>query len=242
MRGEAWPDQLQFIPHPIPFAKAWTNAGVAIIPAETNALRVRVTNSEGSAKSDFTLDWGGQKLTVSCPPGESDLFDAPQGLPAEGRVKLTGDDFTFDNEAAWTTPVRPVARVWYPGQTDIADAGEGLYLLGRALQSTPDYEIEVRSETPKEAPSLTITDGRLDEPAINSMQGSLKAGGNALFTVRDPESAPIISRILGIKAGAAREARVEDHVRLGGIDFNSSVFAPFADARYSDFSGIRIWK
>lgn len=242
LRGEAWPDQLQIIPHPIPFAKTWTNAGVRILPAEKQTPRVRVTNSEGSANSDFTLDWSGPKLTVSIPPGESATFDAPPGLPADGIAKLTGDDFSFDNEAAWTTPVRPVARVWYPGQTDIADAGEGLYFLSRALQSTPDYEIEIRSEVPKEAPSLTITDGRLDEPAITAMQGFLKAGGNALFTVRDAESAAMISRILGMKAGSTREARVDDHVRLGEIDFNSSVFAPFADARYSDFSGIRIWK
>lgn len=242
LRGETWPDQLQIIPHPITFAKGWTNAGVRILPPEKLTSRVRVTNSEGSAKSDFTLSWNGNHLTVSVPPGESAIFDAPPNLPADGKVALTGDDFTFDNEASWTTPPRPVARIWYPGKTDIADAGEGLYFLSRALQSTPEYEIEIRSEVPKDAPSLTITDGRLDEPAIVAMQGFLKAGGNALFTVRDAESSATIARILGTKAGPAREAKVVDHARLGEIDFNSSVFAPFADARYSDFSGIRFWK
>jgi Aerotolerance regulator N-terminal len=242
LRGEAWPDQLQIIPHPITFAKGWTNAGARILPAEKQIPRVRVTNAEGSAKSDFTLDWSGQKLTVSVPPGDSATFDAPSGMPADGKVKLTGDDFTFDNEAAWTTPVRPIARIWYPGQTDIADASEGLYFLSRALQSTPDYEVEIRAEIPKEAPSLTIADGRLDDPAITAMQGFLKSGGNALFTVRDAGSAAAIAKILGAKAGTASEAKVDDHARLGEIDFNSSVFAPFADARYSDFSGIRFWK
>jgi hypothetical protein len=176
------------------------------------------------------------------PPGESAIFDAPPNLPADGKVTLTGDDFQFDNEASWTTPPRPVVRIWYPGQTAITDASEGLYFLSRALQSTPDYEVEIRAEVPKEAPSLTITDGRLDDPAIAAMQGFLKAGGNALFTVRDAGSAATIAKILGTKAGVASEAKVDDHARLGEIDFNSSVFAPFADARYSDFSGIRFWK
>ena len=242
LRGEAWPDQLQIIPHPVIRAKGWTNAGVRILPPEKLTSRVRVTNSEGSAKSDFTLSWNGQPLTVSVPPGESAIFDAPPNLPADGKVALTGDDFAFDNEASWTTPARPVARIWYPGQTAITDASEGLYFLSRALQSTPDYEVEIRAEVPKEAPSLTITDGRLDDPAIAAIQGFLKSGGSALFTVRDAESAATITRILGTKAGPAREAQVADHARLGEIDFNSSVFAPFADARYSDFSGIRFWK
>ena len=45
-----------------------------------------------------------------------------------------------------------------------------------------------------------------------------------------------------IKSGEAREATVKDHAVLGEIDFKSAVFAPFADARYSDFSSIRVWK
>ena len=242
LRGEAWPDQLQIIPHPVTRAKGWTNAGVRILPPEKLTSRVRVTNSEGSAKSDFTLSWNGQPLTVSVPPGESAIFDAPPNLPADGKVTLTGDDFPFDNEASWTTPPRPVARIWYPGQTAVTDTNESLYFVSRALQPTPNYEIEIRPDIPKEAPSLTISDGRLDDPAITAMQGFLKAGGNTLFIVRDAESAATIGRILGVKAGVAREAKVNDHVRLGEIDFNSSVFAPFADARYSDFSGIRFWK
>lgn len=242
LRGEAWPDQLQIIPHPVTRANGWANAGVRILPPEKLTSRVRVSNSEGSAKSDFTLSWNGQPLTVSVPAGESAVFDAPPNLPADGRVTLTGDDFPFDNEASWTTPPRPVARIWYPGQAAITDATEGLYFLSRALQSTPEYEVEIGAEVPKDSPSLTITDGRLDDLAIPAMQGFLKAGGNALFTVRDAESAGMIAKILGTKAGAAKEARVDDHVRLGEIDFSSNVFAPFADARYSDFSGIRIWR
>lgn len=242
LRGEAWPDQLQIIPHPITPAKGWTNAGIRILPPEKLTSRVRVTNSEGSAKSDFKLSWNGQPLTVSVPPGESAVFDAPPNLPADGKVTLTGDDFPFDNEAAWTTPARPMARIWYPGQTAVTDTSESLYFLSRALQSTPEYEVEIRPEIPKEAPSLTITDGRLDDPSVAALVGFLKAGGNALFAVRDAGSAAMLGKILATKTGPAREAKVDDHVRLGEIDFNSSVFAPFADARYSDFSSIRFWK
>ncbi len=144
LREEAWPDHLQIIPHPIALAKGWTNAGVRILPPEKLTSRVRVLNSEGSTRADFTLSWNGQPLTVSVPPGENAIFDAPPNLPAAGKVTLIGDDFTFDNDASWTTPDRPVARVWFPGQTAITDTSESLYFLSRALQSTPEFEVEIR--------------------------------------------------------------------------------------------------
>lgn len=238
LRGEVWPGAVQIIPHPVTPADGWTNAGVRMMPLENQVQRARVINSEGSAKSDFTLAWSGvgEKIQVSVPPGESAVFDAPPGLAGEGKITLTGDNFAYDNEASWVTPVRPVARVWCPGQTQATDTSEGAYFLSRALQSTPDYAVEITAGQPKESPALTITSGTADVASI------LKAGGNVLFTVRDAASAKAIGEILGIKSGEAREATVKNHVVLGEIDFKSTVFAPFADARYSDFSSIRIWK
>jgi hypothetical protein len=238
LRGEVWPGAVQIIPHPVTPEEGWTNAGVRMLPLENQVQRARVINSEGSMKSDFTLAWSGiaEKIQVSVPPGESAVFDAPPGLPTEGTISLTGDDFTYDNEASWVTPVRPVARVWSPDQTQAADASEGAYFLNRALQSTPNYAVEITAARPKETPALTVASGNADVAAI------LKTGGNVLFTMRDAASAKSIAEILATTSGEAREAAVKDHVLFGEIDFKSSVFAPFADARYSDFSSIRVWK
>lgn len=237
LRGEVWPGAVQIIVHPVMPADGWTNAGVRLLPLENQVQRARVLNSEGSAKSDFTLAWGKlPPIQVSVPPGESAVFEAPPGLPTEGQLTLSGDDFTYDNEVTWVTPVQPLARVWCPEQTLSADASEGAYFLSRALQSTPDYAVEITAARPQEAPALTITNGTADVTAL------LKAGGNVLFPLRDATSARAVAEMLGGKAGEAREATVRDHVVFGEIDFKSAVFAPFADARYSDFSSIRVWK
>lgn len=238
LRGEIWPGAVQVIPHPVTPEDGWTNVGVRMLPFENQVQRVRVSNSEGSAKSDFTLAWGssGEAIQVSVPPGESAVFEAPANLPAEGKITLTGDDFTYDNEVSWVTPIRPVARVWFPDQTQAADTTGGAYFLNRALQSTPDYAVEITATPPKESPALTIISGTADVTPI------LNAGGNVLFTVRDAASVSAIGGILGFKSGESREAAVKNHVVLGEIDFKSTVFAPFADARYSDFSSIRVWK
>jgi hypothetical protein len=238
LRGEIWPGTVQIIPHPVTPGDGWTNAGVRILPLESQVQRARITNSEGSAKSNFTLTWSGiaEKIQITVPPGESAVIEAPSGLPNEGQVSLTGDDFTYDNEASWVTPLRPVARVWYPEHSQATDATEGAYFLGRALQSTPDYAVEITAGRPQESPALTITSSAVDVASI------LNAGGNVLFTMRDAASAQAIGELIGTKFGEAREAKVKDHVLFGEIDFKSTVFAPFADARYSDFSSIRIWK
>ncbi len=244
LRGEAWPDQLQIIPHRIELPDSWTNAGIRMLPPAKQVRRARITNSDGSTKSDFTLAWGGsgEKINISVPPGESAIIEAPPGLPAEGAVTLSGDDFPFDNEASWITPALPVARVWHPDPVEITDTAESAYFLNRAMQPTPDYAVEIVATLPSEAPALTVTSGLLDDKALARLRETIREGGTALFSVRDATSARAISKILGITAGEATEAKVSDHARLGEIDFKSTVFAPFADARYSDFSGIRFWK
>ena len=81
LRGEIWPGAVQIIPHPVTPEDGWTNAGVRILPLENQVQRARVTNSEGSAKSDFTLAWSGiaEKIQISVPPGESAVIEAPAG-------------------------------------------------------------------------------------------------------------------------------------------------------------------
>jgi Aerotolerance regulator N-terminal/von Willebrand factor type A domain len=238
LRGEVWPGAVQIILHPVSPAEGWTNAGVSILPLDQQVQRARVINSVGSLKSDFTLAWSGlsEKTQISVPSGESAVFDAPPGIAAEGKLTLSGDDFTYDNETTWTTPAQPVAQVWSPDQAQAGDASEGAYFLSRALQSTPDYKVEITAEMPTKPPALTITSSSADVTAV------LSAGGNVLFTMRDATSSKAISNMLGMKSGEAREAQVKNHVLFGEIDFKSPVFAPFADARYSDFSSIRTWK
>ncbi|HEY1123885.1 MAG TPA: VWA domain-containing protein [Haloferula sp.] len=242
LRGESWPDALRIVLHPTAAPDGWTNAGVQMLPPQKETQRVRVTNAAGSAKSAFTLEWTGNttKAPVSIPPGESAIFDAPAGIPAEGKVTLTGDDYAFDNEAMWTTSALPVVKIWNPDPSEVTDTTETTYFLHRAMQPTADYSVEIVKEVPAEAPALTITDGRTGD--IAALRKTVETGGTALLILRDVASAKVLQELVGVADAKVSEATVKDHVRFGEIDFKSPVFAPFADPRYSDFSGIRIWK
>jgi hypothetical protein len=242
LRGESWPDALRILLHPSAPKDGWTNAGVQILPLEKQIRRARVTNAAGSTKSSFTLEWSGTtaKTAISVPPGESAIFDAPEGVPTEGKVALTGDDYTFDNEATWTTTALPVVKIWHPDPSEVTDTTETTYFLHRAMQPTSDYSVEIVNTPPSEPPALTITDGKPED--TDALRKVIEAGGTALLTLRDVTSAKVLQDLLGISDAKATEAHVKDHARFGEIDFKSPVFAPFADPRYSDFSGIRIWK
>ncbi|MCR9295746.1 MAG: hypothetical protein NXI32_23760, partial [bacterium] len=47
--------------------------------------------------------------------------------------------------------------------------------------------------------------------------------------------------LLNIDALGIREAAVEDFALVGKLDYQSSLFRPFADPRYNNFSKLRIW-
>lgn len=238
LRNENWPGAVQVILHPVTPDGKWSNAGVQMLPMEKSTRRARVSNSEGSAKTGFTLKWDGavEPVRIEVPAGASSVFDAPPGIPAEGKVTLSGDDFSYDNEASWITPELPVARVWYPDQAPATDTREAAYFLNRALRDTPDYRVEITAGKPATPPALIIAGGATD------VTGVLKDGGQVLFPLADAASVQTLATLLGERPEPAREAVVKDHALFGGIDFKSAVFAPFADARYSDFSSVRIWK
>ena len=242
LRGEPWPDALRIVLHPLAPEDGWTNAGVQMLPPEKQVRRARVTNAAGSAKSAFTLEWSGStaKAAISVPAGESAIFDAPEGVPPEGKVTLTGDDHAFDNEAAWTTSALPVVKIWHPDPSEATDTTETTYFLHRAMQPTADYAVEIVNAPPSEAPALTISDGKPGD--IAALRRTIEGGGTALLALRDVGSARTLQELVGVANAKVTEAAVKDHARFGEIDFKSPVFAPFADPRYSDFSSIRIWR
>lgn len=244
LESEVWRDGVQIVPHGIARKKGWTNGGVRLISRDGDVVRVRVTNAEGSAKKDFELRWSGMEegMRVSVMPGESDVFEAPGEAGGGGWVVLEGDDYDFDNKAEWGEYRKPSASVWYPDSGDAKDAEGGLYFLKRAMQSTPSYEVGIVKEFPERRPALVISEGGMAGNDVVEFRKYLESGGSGLVAMESAASAGVIGGLLGMGAEGTVEKVPAGHARFGEIDFESPVFAPFADARYADFSRIRIWR
>ncbi len=252
LEGCSWPRNLQVVPVPIG-PGTWTNAGVHMLPDPardpgSRTRRARVASARDSERADFAIAWSGDSppSAIRVEPGESAVFaDTPDASITQGSVRLTGDDFDFDNEAWFVSdPPREVV-VDYWGGADPADPAESLYFLNRAMQPAPGYTVRVRNQTrsPGAEPpaALAIIDGNPAPEHATAIKAFLDGGGAGLMVLRESDPADTLSRLAGADV-PIRESAGGDYALLGEIDFDDPIFAPFADPRFRDFSKIHVWK
>jgi|GEM_PF-2094646 len=227
---EFWGENIQIIPHYIQRAPSWTNAGVHLIPTQSDLPKVRIINSEGSSEANFSLQWGAlPAMQITVNPGESAIF----------RAKLTGDDFSFDNETSWVSVEPRLVEIYYPSHSEGSNTAQESYYLDRALKTNKKYNLQFTSTQPSTPPRLTITSGEINTQEISKI---LEDGGHVLYPLHNLNSIDTLANLLELSVDGAQEAHISGHALFGEIDFKSSLFAPFADPRYSDFSKIHIWK
>jgi hypothetical protein len=83
---------------------------------------------------------------------------------------------------------------------------------------------------------------QLEENAGTFVKEHLAAGGAVLVGARSAESGTALLRQCGLEDVALTESSVRRDAMWGEIDFEHPLFAPFAEAQFSDFTGIRFWK
>ncbi len=90
-------------------------------------------------------------------------------------------------------------------------------------------------------PSLVVLT-HLEESAGAFVRQHLEAGGTVLIAARSAESGTATLKQCGLDDVSLKEATTRRDAMLGEIDFEHPLFAPFAEAQFSDFTGIRFWK
>lgn len=254
LREYDWPDDLpvEWIPVDNGLRE---NAGLQLVTAATEGadeqLRVRVSNAASSSRQQFSLVWGDATsspcVDVVVPPGQSRVVVLPAApsLEAGRSIVLRGDDEPFDNRL-WL-PVRQPRQcvVVYLG-TDGALETDGLrYYLDRALASNPRYEVKVVDGSQpilSTAPPTLVVVSDATPEAQELLPKLLAAGTDALLVPRSAEAAATLLAWCGLDGLTFVEADGSDYALWSEIDFESPWFAPFAEAQFSDFSGIHFWR
>ncbi|HVE17263.1 MAG TPA: hypothetical protein VNB29_11035, partial [Chthoniobacterales bacterium] len=197
-------------------------------------------NSAGSEDGAFTLAWDdGKSQPFEIAPGQGHSVAVPDAARSHVAV-LGGDPFEFDNRA-WFAPVTAVAiTIDYFGAAKPDDTTDSLFFLSRALNSSPEFKIDLRVNPSQTTirPTFTIVDGPLDPSASLELRKQLESGGQALLVLRDT-GAPLAAIIGG--QPAISEASVDGWALFGEISFSDPVFQPFSDPKYSNFSHIYSW-
>jgi hypothetical protein len=268
LQGHQWPDNVSLEVRAVT-PKQPTNASLQLVEGagaaaaaekDDGKLRVRVTNQGGSQSEQFTLAWadargpvaGAEPLKVYVPPGRSQVLRVP--WPAQGQVAdrlvLQGDDHPFDNTLYVVPPRKEPVRVGYIGD-DTADDTKGLrYYLRTAAGDTERRQVE-HVARPSAQPlaiedvagaRLIVVGGALPEDRASVLRRFAESGGDVLFVLKDTAGAKPAARLLNVEALVAEESTANDYALISRVETDHPLFAPFADARFGDFTKIHFWK
>jgi hypothetical protein len=263
LQGFEWPRGVEVQLEPVQ-PKYPTNAGVQWLAANddsanagTNLVaRIRVSNSGNATREQFQLHWAdvaaAKPLDVYVPPGQSRIVPAP-ALPPDSvgeKLVLTGDDDDFDNTVYVLQPKAEHISVLFAGDDAENDPAQPFYYLKRGFQPTSRQVVEItaRASSAELPPAdlagarLLVASDHLSDGRVTVLQDFMTGGGTVLFVMKNAATAQDVGRLAGAEGFAADEVTASSYALLGMIDFNHPIFAPFADARFNDFTKIHFWK
>lgn len=233
-----------------------SNAGLQVVEQNLEGgddiVRVRVTNAADSQKEQFILKWDAPQspeLPIYVPPGQSRILVPPK-LPAgvaAAALLLTGDDDSFDNRVVLANRTPEARLVLYCGSEKPDDTTGARFYLDRLFSASKHLQIELREP---DSANLASADSQpalivLTDPAADTrglIQRHLRQGGTVLIASPTATGIQDCLSLCGRAEMTVSEANVPQYVMMGDIDFENPLFAPFAEAQFSDFTGIRFWK
>jgi Mg-chelatase subunit ChlD len=262
LQGYQWPKGMQVLQERI-VPRSANNASLHLLTdtaasaaGAESAVRVRVSNAADSKLEQFQVGWAdardgriGKPIEVYVPAGQSRIVSmtAPgTNLPA-ARIVLTGEDEPFDNGVWLIPPQKSQATVSYLGSDLDGDARQPLFFLQRALQNTPrqDFHI-VRSGTSApvsqaQGEVLFVVTSSVSDAQAAQLREALSRGRTLLVVPTSADAAASLGKILEVELPPAKEQKPGGYAMLTDIEFGHPLFAPFADARFSDFTKIHFW-
>ena len=259
LQGFEWPKQME-VHFEIVQASETANAGLQVLDDTRNAfaaatnvpVRLRVNNSPRGKSEQFEVQWRrggieplGDKVSVYVPAGQSRIITAPAKPDGATVLALSGDKVDFDNFAYSAEPKRRQIVVGYFGADSANDPQHMRYYLHTAFEQTnlATRVLAFSNNIPPEAQNLSmlVLGGSPTPEVIELARSLLRAGKSVLLPLRDPATANVISTLTGLLAPAV-EVTPATHGLFGKINFQHPLFAPFSDARFSDFTKIHFWK
>lgn len=233
-------------------APAGTNAGLQLVERTPDRpddkLRVRVSNASDSQRDEFRLRWSTSKtglepVTLHVPAGQSRVIVPPPRPDDASELALEGDDAPFDNALWIAEPVRPREVIVYGGTEPADDSEQPRFYLQRALTATAQFDIEFvgLDELGVDRPSLVVLTEPPAAPAT-WLKSWIAEGGTVLAAPRKAGNVAPLLEAAGVSGVTATEGDVPRYTMLADVDFEHPLLAPFAQARFADFTGIHFWK
>ncbi|MDG2382318.1 MAG: BatA domain-containing protein [Pirellulaceae bacterium] len=227
----------------------------------SDELLVRVTNTPSSSTSEFELKWLTDEEEAN--PQYDRSLQVPPNQQRSVRVKrhpssrvltLSGDHADFDNQHYIARSTAITKQLLHLGIAD--NTTQSLdFFLHKLVLDTPRYSVVSKTQWPPAnletldpiACPLVVISQPVSENQYQPLRNYLTEGGRILFVLethsaQDEQMSTMLANLLDLKSVQIDEAIIQSYAMFGYIDFQHSLFAPFADPRFNDFTKIRIWK
>ena len=259
LQGLEWPANVTVRFEPVKAKQAGNASAQWLVGGEQRdtadkdeKLRVRVTNAADAKSERFRLAWGAAAdagLDAYVPAGQSTVLRVPKLPEGAHKLTLSGDEVDFDN-TLWLSPTQPRrVPVIFLGDDKEDDTRASLFYLRRAFPETAQEIVEISARRAgdvvamfelQKAQLVFIGDGATDAQLAAARQFA-RDGRLVVMPMTTAASAEALGRVLEIPGLTAEEAVVREYALLAQIDFQTPLFAAFADPRFSDFTKIHFW-
>ncbi len=265
LAGYNWPKDVRLVAREIT-PRHSENLGISLA-ADTassgerkdDVIKVRVVHAGRGGLKQVEIGWadadgrfvsapipvamaGGRERVISVPAAEA-------SSKAE-RLVVRGDEDGYDNVVYVASQERETTRVLGIGRVTGGSGVEPLYFMERAFAAAPRLAVEVKICAPdvpierdwvSEA-GLVVVTCALEGGAAQLVRERVMRGGTAIFVPLDAGAAGSLRELPGCERVVMEESRFEPYGLVTEIDTGHPLFAPFADARFSDFTKVRFWK
>jgi hypothetical protein len=253
-----WPSRIELRVEAL--EAAGTNASLQALPeiagVDPRPPRVRVVSTARAGAPDLALKirWADAgSLELQLPPGQSRVIDVPARGRGEtpGTLLLTGDDAPFDNQLHLAPPIPARVTILYLGTSgdDGSDPQQPLFYLRRAFPITRlrAPELVVRAADAADlgevkAAQLAVVTAPVSGAATAALRAHLERGRTVLLALGDEAAAATLGALTGQSARATEGRSDGGYALLTEVNLAHPILAPFAEARFGDFTKIRFWK
>lgn len=258
LRAGTWPDTVKLDLRIVKPTESG-NAGISLVQeSRTGKLRVRVSNSGDAAITRLQVSpFDSQGTPVGSPVaidvggGQRQTIFVPEAVTGQPRIvgyELLNEPHVFDNVVDLPEEDQRVIQVAHAGSVDPNNADEMRYYLQRVFDGNEADPIELVDLAGADGVAIPVPAGiRLaivtdvvSAGLADSLRGFVDRGGILLIALKSVDMADSLKSFLPQNA-TLEETAVDDYVMLGRLDFASPLLAPFAEARFADFSSIKFW-
>jgi Aerotolerance regulator N-terminal/von Willebrand factor type A domain len=232
---------------------AGPNASLQALPelvgAEPRGLRVRISTSGKGADLSLNVRWsdGGSPLAVTLPAGQSRVIDAPaRAGDRPGTLLVEGDAAAFDDQLHVAPPMPVHVSILYLGSDDGSDPQQPLFYLRRAFPTTRLRAPEITARRPEAtdlgagaSAQLAVVTAPPGPAALAALRAQLERGRSVLAVMDGVAAATTVGALAGVRLTAAEAG---GDALLTEVNLSHPILAPFADARFGDFTKIRFWR